>query len=378
MSVARSSASRRRHAGSILKKLNLAKVRSAIGLTIAMGALIAASIAVLLALRLAGCGFHGDPTSVLASPGPRLWEIADRRGSVIGVALLAWGAALAVAMLASRGRAGRPGARLLALSLVYLPLVCLAGAALEPGVGEERLLVMLGAPALALLTLAALDGYRALAAACGATTLAYTVDVIAGSPLTRLSLLGPNPAGGHRFYGVGNELEAILTVLVLAGTGAAISGFAPRLDRRRGAAAFLVVGRDPQPSSFASGRFGADVGAAIVLPLGAAVAAALLAGRPPPRPARLRDAAAGSGDPLGCRPANRRQRPPDPLRPPGRKRRRRCWPFWAGACARRGKASPGRWSSCCLPSVAAALLAWRRRERLAAWLPGTAPRSAPA
>ena len=82
-----------------------------------------------------------------------------------------------------------------------------------------------------------------------------------------------------RFYGIGNELEALLAVLVVAGTGAALAGFAPRASR---------AGARPPPSSpsgslaafvFAAGRFGADVGAAIVLPVGAAVAAAAIAGR---------------------------------------------------------------------------------------------------
>jgi hypothetical protein len=178
---------------------------------------------------------------------------------------------------------GRVAARLLALSLVYLPLLCLAGAALEPSVGGERLLVMLGAPALAALTLAVLGGYRALAFACAATVLAYAIDLIAGSPLTQLSLAGPNPAGGHRYYGVGNELEAALVAIVLVGTGAALSGFwspeRPQSRQRRAPAAFLVVAA-VSTFVFAYGRYGADVGAAISLPLGAAVAAALLAERP--------------------------------------------------------------------------------------------------
>ena len=220
----------------------------------------------------------------------RLWEIADRRGPVIGVSLLVWLVAFGLALAVDRERAGRQAARLLALSLVYLPLVLLAGAALEPSVATERLLALLGSPALAALTLLALGGYRALAVACGTTVLAYTVDVIAGSPLTQLSLVGPNPAAGHRYYGIGNELEAILVVLVLAGTGAALSGFAPywwgqsRLRGTvaawgRGVATFLVVAAI-FAFVFAYGRYGADVGAAIVLPLGGAVAASVLAGRP--------------------------------------------------------------------------------------------------
>ena len=240
-------------------------------------------------MRLAGCGFEGNPLSILVTGPDRLGEIADRRGPVVGVSLLVWLAVFAAVFVVDRERVGRHAARLLALSLVYLPLLLLAGAALEPGVAVERLLAMVGSPALATLTLVALGGYRALAVACGATVLAYTVDVIAGSPLTQLSLVGPNPAAGHRYYGIGNELEAILVVLVLVGTGAALSGFAPSrwgegrlrvtLDApRRGAAAFLVVATT-FAFAFAYGRYGADVGAAIVLPLGGAVAAAVFVGR---------------------------------------------------------------------------------------------------
>jgi hypothetical protein len=302
-----------------LKKVNLANVRSAIAVTIAPAALVAAAVGVLLALHAAGAGFQGDPLAVLrdAAPGDRLWDVAGRRGPVIGVTLLAWLGAFGLAMAVDRRapepgvpsepkaqsrRTGRAAARLLALSLVYLPLLCLVGAALAPSVAAERLLVMLGAPALAALTLWALEagrgaragtpaalagGYRALAFACGATALAYAVDLIAGSPLTQLSLVGPNPAAGHRFYGIGNELEAALVPMILVGTGAALATFTPpgwgkgrkRRTDARGPAAFVVVAA-VFSFVFAYGRYGADVGAAIVLPLGGAVAAALLAGRP--------------------------------------------------------------------------------------------------
>jgi hypothetical protein len=267
----------------------LANVRSAIAVTIAPAALVAAVVAILLALHAAGAGFRGDPLAVVrdAAPGDRLWDIAGRRGPVIGVTLLVWLGAFGLVIAVSRERAGRVAARLLALSLVYLPLACLVAAALEPSVGGERLLIMLGSPALGALTLAVLGGYRALACACALTATAYAVDLIAGSPLTQLSLVGPNPAGGHRFYGIGNELEATLVVLILVGTGAALSSFDLFGDGRtrgghshsRGPATFLVVAA-VFSFAFAYGRYGADVGAAITLPLGAAIAAALLAGRP--------------------------------------------------------------------------------------------------
>ena len=213
-----------------------------------------------------------DPGAV-ESLGERMAAIPSRRGPVVGFALLAWFVVLALVAAVTRGAMARAGVRAVGLAVVYLPLVLLLGAALEPSQGVEQLLTVFGAPLLALLTLAALGGYRALAVASGLTVLAYAVDVIAGSPLTSLSLLGPNPGLGVRFYGIGNELEALLAVLVVAGTGAALTGFAPRLSPRGSAVAFLATGL-LSAFVFAAGRFGADVGAAIVLPLGAAVAAA--------------------------------------------------------------------------------------------------------
>jgi hypothetical protein len=216
--------------------------------------------------------------AAVSALGNRMAVISERRGAVIGLSLLVWLAALSLAIALTRGRAARVGVKVTGLAAVYLPLVLLAGAALEPGQTVEMLLVMLAAPALAGGTLAVFVGYRALAVASGLTVLAYAADVIVGSPLTSLSLLGPNPGLGVRFYGIGNELEALLAVLIVAGTGAGLTGFAPRLSPPASAAAFLAVGICAA-FVFAAGRFGADVGAAIVFPLGAATAAAIVAAR---------------------------------------------------------------------------------------------------
>jgi hypothetical protein len=166
------------------------------------------------------------------------------------------------------------------LAVIYLPLVLLLAAALELGASAEMLLVMLGAPLLAGLTLALFAGYGALAVASGLTVAAYALDVAAGSPLTALSLLGPNPGLGVRFYGIGNELEALLAVLIVAGAGAGLTAFGSRFSARAGALVFLTFGI-VGALVFAAGRFGADVGAAIVFPVGAAVAAAVLTERRP-------------------------------------------------------------------------------------------------
>jgi hypothetical protein len=218
-----------------------------------------------------------DPAAI-ESLGDRMAVISHRRGPVVGLNVVLWLLGLGLVTLLSRGRLARAATRLVGLALVYLPLVLLLGAALEAGEALERLLVLLLAPLLAGATLLLLRGYRALAVASGLTALAYAVDLIAGSPLTSLSLLGPNPGLGVRFYGIGNELEALLAVLVTAGAGAGLAGFAAKASARASALAFLGIGL-LAAAVFAAGRFGADVGAAIVFPVGAAVAAVTVAGR---------------------------------------------------------------------------------------------------
>jgi hypothetical protein len=216
-----------------------------------------------------------DPGAI-ETRGARMAVVSSRRGPVIGWSLLVWVLALGLVVLLARGFA--PAAvRLTGLAVVYLPVLLLVGAALEPAQYPEMLLVMLGAPLLAAITLATLRDYRALGVAAGITIAAYALDAILGSPLSALSLLGPNPLLGVRFYGIGNELEALLSVLVVGGIGAALAGFAPRLSPGRCAAVFLVVGL-VLTGIFASGKFGADVGVALDFPMGVAVAALVVTG----------------------------------------------------------------------------------------------------
>jgi hypothetical protein len=229
--------------------------------------------------RMSGQAIRSEGTVDVAgieSLGKRMSVISSRRGPVIGVSLLAWIVVFGLAALVGAQRVERVAVRLLGLSIVYLPLLLLVGAALEGGQEAEQLLVMFAAPLLAAITLFALGGLRALAVASGLVVLAYAIDAIAGSPLISLSLLGPNPGLGVRFYGIGNELEALLGVLVVAGSGAALAAFT-KLSGRAAAIAFLTTAL-VSAAVFAAGRFGADVGAAIVLPVGGAVAAAAIAG----------------------------------------------------------------------------------------------------
>jgi hypothetical protein len=102
---------------------------------------------------------------------------------------------------------------------------------------------------------------------------AHAIDLAGGSTLIGASLAGPNPQGGARFFGIGNELETFLSVSVLIGTGAALaarpSRSAPIAFAVTAFVAAVIMG---------AGRLGADVGA--VITLGAGAAAAVIASLP--------------------------------------------------------------------------------------------------
>jgi hypothetical protein len=206
----------------------------------------------------------------------RMATIPDRREPILVICLLAWSS---IAFAVNRIVFGllRVAMAWLALCFAFMPLMLLTGAWLEPSGVAEGLLVGFGAAALAALTVRFAWGWRGLAIACAITVVAYGIDVIAGSGLTRLSLLGPNPIFGARFYGIGNELEALFAVMVPVAVGAGLTAAGKRwpITPGRAVGAFLVAG-GLAAVVFAAGRFGADIGAAIVLPLGAAVAAASL------------------------------------------------------------------------------------------------------
>jgi hypothetical protein len=207
----------------------------------------------------------------------RLAVIGPRRAPVIGVSVLAWLVVTVLALVAFRRAGLEIALTILAASLALVPAVLLVCAAIEPSELGERLIVGIGCPALAVVMLWFAPGLRGLAIAAAVSVAAYGVDVIAGSHLTELSLIGPNPIAGIRFYGIGNELEATIAALVPIGTGAALAGWVPRGSPRAAAVAFALAGI-AAIVVFASGRFGADVGAAIDIAIGTAVAVGVCLG----------------------------------------------------------------------------------------------------
>jgi hypothetical protein len=219
----------------------------------------------------------------LADLDARLAVIPGRRSLVIGTSLAAWVAGAALLAIALRRRGARAALPLLAAAIAWLPALLLLTAALAPGAAAETLIVALGGVALAVGSVRVLGAWPALALAAAVSLGGYAVDVIAGSHLVIRSLVGPNAAGGARFYGIGNQLEAILAPLVPLGVGAALTA-RRRVGPRAAAVTFVIVAA-AGVVAFAAGRFGADVGIAIDLPIAAAVAVlACLGGA---RPARV-------------------------------------------------------------------------------------------
>lgn len=207
----------------------------------------------------------------------RYQEIGKRRGAALAVPLLLWIGLAGLVSLLSRGLYARPAVRMLCLSTVLLPSVLLLTAALSPSLFVERSIATLLPVAIAAVLMRFAGGWSSLAIACGLTVIPYGVDMLAGSVLTPRAVIGPNPGLGARFYGIGNELESTLMILTSVGVGAGLTWRG--VTGRPAGVAFLVAGLIATVV-FAAGRFGADVGAAIVFPVAAVVGAAIAVGRP--------------------------------------------------------------------------------------------------
>jgi hypothetical protein len=207
----------------------------------------------------------------------RLAEVGPRRHTVVGDNLIIWAALTLLAAAVFRRRGLRIAIPLLAATLAFAPALMLIAPAFQPSEIAERLIVGAGAPVLAILCVRLAGPWGAFAIGAWVSVGGYAVDVVAGSYLTTRSMMGPNPSLGVRFYGIGNELEAMVVALTAGGAGAALQRWAPRFDPRRAAAVFGVAGF-AAVVAFAPGRFGADVGAAIDIPVAAAVAIAVCLG----------------------------------------------------------------------------------------------------
>jgi hypothetical protein len=207
-------------------------------------------------------------SSALQSLSDRLRVVNGRRFPALETVLAAWLLLALVLGLVADRRGSRAAMRLGSLAIMWLLSVLLVTAALHPGRGLELILIAVLSFGLAALTDRFVPWPRGPLVPCLVTVLFYVVDLARGSDLIIRSLLGPNPRFGSRYYGIGNELEASLPVLLFVGIAALLYG---RTRSRAGAGAFAGAGLF-LGAAIGSGRLGADVGGVITVGGGAAVA----------------------------------------------------------------------------------------------------------
>jgi hypothetical protein len=207
-------------------------------------------------------------SAALRSLSDRLRVVGGRRFPALNTVLAAWVLLLLVLGIVADRVGTRAAMRIGALAIMWLLSVLLLTAALHPGRGVELLIIAFGSFALGGITDRFVPWPRGPLVPCLLTIVLYVVDLARHSDLIVRSLLGPNPRFGSRYYGIGNELEAALPVLMFVGLAALTYG---RTRSRSGAGMFALSGL-ALGAAIGSGRLGADVGGVITVGGGAAVA----------------------------------------------------------------------------------------------------------
>jgi hypothetical protein len=201
----------------------------------------------------------------------RLRVIGGRRLKALGVLLGAW--ALLLLLSAPWPRARAFAMRAGALGVLWAPLAVLLPAAIEPGAAAEYAMIAAACLALGALSDRLLPWPRALIAPALVTVIVLVVDALTGTQLLMRALLGPDPALGARFYGIGNELKSALAVLVLAAIAASLY---PAVRGRRAVVTIALAGVLLALLE-GSARIGAGVGGVILVGASFAVASVMVA-----------------------------------------------------------------------------------------------------
>ncbi|MFY9265084.1 MAG: hypothetical protein WAO61_06630 [Solirubrobacterales bacterium] len=204
----------------------------------------------------------------------RLELIAGRRlplgrGMLVLVCLLLIGV-LGLGRITGRyEQLARTSQRIVGLSLLWLPVMLLFTAVLRPTRMVETDIAAGGSVLLAILSDRVARWPRAPWIPVLTTLAVHGLDfALLGSRFTGESLLGSNPLYGARFFGVGNELEAVLTVSGLIGAGALMCG--RQLEHP---ARWFAVAGVAMVMFLGLGRLGADVGGVVMVTAGFGVAA---------------------------------------------------------------------------------------------------------
>ncbi|MGH2840737.1 MAG: hypothetical protein ACRDKY_07935 [Solirubrobacteraceae bacterium] len=202
----------------------------------------------------------------------RLRVVSGRRNPTLGALALTWLALTLLLGLIADRRGIRAAMRIGALAFLWVPAMLLVTGALAPSRLAEISIIVVGCFVLGALTDRFVRWPRGPLVPASVAVVGYAIDLVFGSPLIVRSLLGVNPRSGSRFYGLGNELESTLTVLLLLALGALLFG---RARSRGGAATFAAVGL-VFCVFVGAGQLGADVGGVITVGAGLAAATVLM------------------------------------------------------------------------------------------------------
>ncbi|MGK2878717.1 MAG: hypothetical protein ACSLFF_09130 [Solirubrobacterales bacterium] len=163
--------------------------------------------------------------------------------------------------------------RIVGLAVLWLPLMLLLTALLRPSRAAEADIAIAGSFLLAFGTDRLVRWPRALIVPVLFVVIAHGIDFLFFSgKFTGESLLGSNPLYGARFFGVGNELEAVLAVSGVIGVGALLSDSGARHPARWFAGAGVLLAL-----FLGAGRLGADVGGVIYVGTAFGIAALYVA-----------------------------------------------------------------------------------------------------
>jgi hypothetical protein len=206
----------------------------------------------------------------------RLVVIDSRRLPAVAWLVLTWALLLCAARIpigsGDRRQRSAWAMRTGAIAMLWAPVAVLPPAALEPSRTVELTLIVAICFGLGVLCDRLVPWPRAPLVPAVTAVIALTVDALAGTQLLMRSLLGPSPAFGARFYGIGNELKSGLAVLVFTAVAAALY---PAVRGRRAASTMALAGIALAIVE-GSARIGAGVGGVILVSAGTAVATVML------------------------------------------------------------------------------------------------------
>lgn len=195
---------------------------------------------------------------------------AGRQGSSLrSVLALAFLVILLIGVFKGLGKAVAPGLRIGGLGAMWWPTFVLAAGLLEP---QKRLtesaFIAGGSIAAAAVTDRLLPWPRGPILPAAVGLFAFTLDLALGTDILTRSALGPSVTFGARYYGISNELEPLLPIMLLVGMAALFTG---RQASRRLTVTYVLAGL-ALGVIVGWGRLGADVGGVLTVGGGFTVA----------------------------------------------------------------------------------------------------------